>query len=162
MVFKQGVLKEEKIKLIIVSICIFVPLIALIVLAVLEGANLEMLLVFVVLFCFPIFLLMLFCGLKNLEWYHIYDDRIEVRGVFGRKNVVYYNNVLFVEETKIKLTARGMEKQFYIFNDGRKNNNNIFDINSCYNKKTLNLRIYKTPKLENYVVQTLCLKLSEE
>lgn len=45
-----------------------------------------------------------------------------------------------------------MEKTFYIFNDGRKNNNNILDVNSCYNSKKYNLRIYKTAELENYIL----------
>ena len=45
----------------------------------------------------------------------------------------------------------GMEKEFYILNDGRKNNKNFANINSCYNKKKFNLRIYKTPELEKFI-----------
>ena len=39
-----------------------------------------------------------------------------------------------------------MKKKFYIFNDGRKKNRNIFNEESCYNKKRNNLIIYKTSK----------------
>ena len=71
---------------------------------------------------------------------------------FWEKNSVYFDNVIFVEELQINLSSRGMEKTFYIFNDGRKNNNNILDVNSCYNSKKYNLRIYKTAELENYIL----------
>ena len=90
--------------------------------------------------------------MKNLEWYCIFNDRIEVRCPFGKKNVVYYNNILFVEEVGISLTTRGEDKPFYVFNDGRKNNGNIFNVNSCYNKRKYNVRIYKTSMLENYIM----------
>ena len=61
-----------------------------------------------------------------MEWYCIYDDHIEVRNIYGKINSVFYNNVSSVEEVEIYL-YRGTKKKFYIFNDGRKNNGNIFD-----------------------------------
>ena len=102
---------------------------------------------------------MLFLSLTKLEWYLVYVDKIEARWILGVKNVVYFENVLFVEETKIPLTNRGMYKTFFIFNDGRKNNGNILDCNSCYNHKRYNLRIYATTELEEYIATTLLLKI---
>lgn len=104
---------------------------------------------------FPILIIILLIGFKNLEWYIVYNNKIEVRNIYGIKNIVFYDSVLFIEELEINLTTRGMNKKFYIFNDGRKNNNSIFNINSCYNNKKFNLRIYKTKELENYINNNL-------
>lgn len=159
MIFKQGILKEEKIKFAIVLACALIPLTALIILGLLNNDNIRLLMTFALIFYFPIFLLSVFWGAINLEWFYVYDDRIEVKYIFGDKNIVYYDEILFVEELKINLTNRGMEKEFYIFNDGRKNNNNILGVNSCYNKKKFNLRIYKTAKLENYIISNIKSKI---
>ena len=107
-------------------------------------------------------ILTILIGFKYLEWYCIYDDHIEVRNIYGKKNSVFFNNVSSVEEIEINLTTRGMKKVFYIFNDGRKNNGNIFDVNSCYNNKKFNLKIYKTEKLENYIKNILKFKVNCE
>lgn len=152
MVFKQTVLREEKIKFGIIITCVSFPLIFLIVWVLAkEIENMHFVLLLLII-CLPIFLLILFLVFKNLEWYCVYDERIDVKCVFGKKNSVYFDNVIFVEELQINLSSRGMEKTFYIFNDGRKNNNNILDVNSCYNSKKYNLRIYKTAELENYIL----------
>lgn len=158
MIFKQCVLREEKIKLSIILTCVSIPLLFLILFALLNNENAEMLITFLLICCFPIYITMLLIGVINLEWFCVYEDRIEVKCLFGTKNTVYYNKVLFVEEIKICLTSRGMEKTFYIFNDGRRNNN-IINVNSCYNNKRWNLRIYKTPKLESYIINTLNLQV---
>lgn len=155
MIFKQNVLKEEKIKFLISVISVFVSYIAIFVIGLITKENLKLLLFCTSLIFVPILILMVLIGFKNLEWYCIYEDHIEVRNIYGMKNSVYYNNVSKIEEVKIKLITRGMEKTFYIFNDGRKNNDNMIDINSCYNKKKFNLRIYKTDKLENYIINIL-------
>ena len=77
--------------------------------------------------------LLLVSEYRNSTW----KDNVwkKERYIYGKKNSVYFNNVSSVEKVKINLTTRGMEKEFYIFNDGRKNNANIFNINSCYNNK---------------------------
>ena len=159
MVFKQNVLKEEKLKIAIAVIPIFFLSLIGILYCLGNTDNIEVLITFLLVFYLPMFLLMLLLGLINLEWFHIYEDRIEVRYIFGKKNIVYFDKVVFVQELKIGLTARGSDKDFYIFNDGRKNNSNFLDLNSCYNKKKFNLRIYKTDELENYVNNVLKLKI---
>lgn len=159
MVFKQGIIKEEKIKLLIGIVCVSIPGFALCIINRVYQYDSKTLMLFLLLFFFPLFTLIVFLGIMNLEWFYIYDDRLEVRYIFGRKNVVYFEDVLFVQETIICLTSRGWAKQFYIFNDGRKNNNNQFDLNSCYNKKKFNLRIYKTFELEEYVNNVLKLQI---
>lgn len=160
MIFKQGVLKEEKIKFSLLIICVLIPYL-IIVLNTIYHDNIKLLITFSLIFFLPLFLLILFFGLINLEWFCIYNDRIEAKSIFGTKNVVYYNKVLLVEEMNINLTNRGMEKAFYIFNDGRKNNNNFLGVNSCYNKKRFNLRIYKTPELEKFIIGNIKLKFQK-
>lgn len=150
MVFKQGVLKEEKIKFLIAIIAPFIPFFVVSVIGIVQG-EIQSVLVFSLIFLVPLFSLILLFGLMNLEWFNIYEDRIEARYLFGIKNIVYFDNVLDVQQVKINLTTRGMEKEFYIFNDGIKNNKNFANINSCYNKKKFNLRIYKTPELEKFI-----------
>lgn len=165
MLFKQNVLKEEIIKLLIVVIGVHTIYIPIIIYGLITEENPILFLFGLSIIFFPILvlmILMILIGLKYLEWYYIYDDHIEVRNIYGKKNSVFFNNVISVEEVEINLTTRGMKKKFYIFNDGRKNNNNIFNINSCYNNKKYNLKIYKTNKLENYIINTLKFKVNVE
>jgi hypothetical protein len=68
--------------------------------------------------------------------------------------------VSFVKEISITL-YKGTKKAFYLFNDGRKDNDNMFDFNSHYNNKKFNVRIYKTEKLENFITSTLSITLSK-
>lgn len=151
-IFKQGVSKEEKIKFFSIISCVAIPYIAIIIITAMYQYDMKALIVFLLMCFFPLFVLTILMGMNYLEWYCIYDDRIEVRCPFGKKNVVYYNNVLFVEEVGISLTARGKDKLFYIFNDGRNNNGSIFNVNSCYNKRKYNVRIYKTSRIESYII----------
>ena len=135
MIFKQNVLKEEIIKFLIGVILVLTIYIAIIVIGLITQENPKLLLFGLSIIFFPILILMILIGLKYLEWYCIYDDHIEVRNIYGKKNSVFFNNVSSVEEVEINLTNRGMKKMFYIFNDVRKNNSNIFNINYCYNNK---------------------------
>ena len=162
MIFKQNVLKEEIIKFLIVVIGVLTIYISIIVIGLITEENPELLLFSLSIIFIPILILMILIGFKYLEWYCIYDEHIEVRNIYGKKNSVFFNNVSSVEEIEINLTTRGMKKVFYIFNDGRKNNDNIFDVNSCYNNKKFNLKIYKTNKLENYIINTLKFKVNGE
>lgn len=162
MIFKQNVLKEEIIKFLIGVIGVLAIYIAIIVIGLTTEENPKLLLFGLSIIFFPILILMILIGFKYLEWYCIYDDHIEVRNIYGKKNSVFFNNVSSVEEVEINLTNRGMKKMFYIFNDGRKNNSHIFNINSCYNNKKFNLKIYKTNKLENYIIKTLKFKVNGE
>lgn len=162
MIFKQKVLKEEKIKFGIIIACVAIPYVFILIISLINNYEVKFLILLFLAILLPIFLLLVLIGLKYLEWYYIYDDHIEVRNIYGVKNLVYFNNVSFIEEVVINLTTRGMKKTFYIFNDGRKNNNNILEINSCYNNKRFNLRIYKTDMLENYIKNTLKIKLNNE
>ena len=164
MIFRQNVLKEEKNRLLssIIAVLIF-PIAVLIINIIKFEDSLKLSIMFSLIFILPILILMIpliLLGLNNLEWFHIYEDKIEARCIFGVKNVVYFKDVLFVQELKINLTARGTPKDFLIFNDGRKNNDSFFDLNSCYNKKKCNFRIYKTPEIENYVINVLKLKVN--
>ena len=163
MIFKQNVLKEEILKFLSGVIGGgLIPYIALIIIALTREENPEFALLFFSIILIPILILMILMGFIYLEWYCIYDDHIEVRNIYGKKNSVFFNNVSSVEEIEIILITRGKKITFYIFNDGRKNNGNIFDVNSCYNNKKFNLRIYKTNKLENYIINTLKFKVNGE
>lgn len=162
MIFKQKILKEEKIKLLIVVLCVFTLFISILAIGLIKNENPKLLIFVLSIIFFPIFILMILVGFKYLEWYCIYDDHIEARNIYGVINTVYFYNVLYIEKVTVNLTTRGMEKIFYIFNDGRKNNNNLLNINSCYNNKKFNFRIYKTDELENYIKNTLKIKVYNE
>ena len=159
MIFKQGILKEEKIKLLIFIIAVLILPVAILIICIIREEDL-LPLMFLSIFMLPIYILMMLFGLNNLEWFHIYEDKIEARCIFGIKNIVYFKDVLFVQELKINLTSRGTPKQFLILNDGRKNNDSLFDLNSCYNKRHYNLRIYKTPEIEIFLTNYLSLKIN--
>ena len=134
MVFKQGVSKEEEIKFLITVIGSFIPFLVVAIIGMVHQ-EFQAVVVFLLTIFLPLFSLILLFGLMNLEWFNIYEDRIEARYIFGVKNIVYFDDVLDVQQTKINLTTRGIEKEFYIFNDGRKNNKSIANVKSCYNKK---------------------------
>lgn len=155
MIFKQKVLKEEKVKFGIIISCVVIPYVSIAIINFINQYNFRMFLTIILIALLPILIIILLIGFKNLEWYYVYNNKIEVRTIYGIKNIVFYDKVLFIEELEINLSTRGMKKIFYIFNDGRKNNNNIFNVNSCYNNKKLNLRIYKTKELENYINNNL-------
>ena len=131
MIFKQSVLKEEIIKFLIVVIGVISIYIAILVIGLITEEDPKLMVFGLSIIFIPILITMILIGFKYLEWYCIYDDHIEVRNIYGKKNSVFFNNVSSVEKIEINLTARGMKKTFYIFNDGRKNNSNIFNINSC-------------------------------
>ena len=162
MVFKQGVLYEEKIKFLIAIISVSIPYIAIAIISLIFQEDLKYLMTFISIFFLPLFCLVLLLGSINLEWFYVYEDRIEARYIFGIKNVVYFHNVLDVQQVKINLTARGWEKEFYIFNDGRKNNNGYFCSESCYNRKRFNLKIYKAPRVESYINDVLKFNVTQE
>ena len=161
MIFKQSIIKEEKIKFIILISSVLFPYLGIIVFNFVYLNDKKSLMMFMLMILLPIFLLMVLLALKNLEWFEVYEDKLVAKCIFGIKNKVFWNDVLFVQEVTINLTNRGCEKKFYIFNDGRKNNNSFLDLNSCYNKKRFNLRIYKTTALENYIINILKLNIKQ-
>ena len=158
MILKLGPLRKEILKLTLSIICISIPLLIIDAWIIIKD-SIQSFLVFIFVFHLPIFLIALLLSLSQLEWYLIYSDRIEVKGLFSIKNTVYFDKVLFAERVEIPLTNRGMYVPFFIFNDGRKNNGNILDSNSCYNRKKYNLRTYITPELEEYITKTLHIKI---
>ena len=158
MVFKQGVLKEKKDITISLSIVFVWVWLALVLVILYKEENPMIPIVAWSLFWLPFDLILIFGQLHECEWHCVYDDRIETRCIYGIKNTVHFENVLLIEELPISITTRGKDYAFYIFNDGRKNNGNFLDCNSCYNRKKYNLRIYKTPELEEFIKKHPVLK----
>lgn len=161
MVFKQGILREEKMKFFVGNLCILVPFFALIAILVFNGDNISGWLLFSLLTFWPLFVAALFISIYQLEWFSVYHDRIDVRNVFGVKNTVFYETVQYVEEREIPLTSRGTYKTFYIFVDGRKNRRDLYGRRSCYNSRKYSPIIYKTPELENYILNVLHLEVKK-
>ena len=161
MVFKQGIPKEEKTKFFVGNLCIFIPFFVLTAIFVFNSDNICGWLLFSLLTFGPLFVAALFISIHQLEWFSVYRDRIDVRNVFGVKNMVFYENVQYVEEREIPLTSRGTYKTFYIFVDGRKTRRDLYGRRSCYNSRKYNLLIYKTPELENYISNVLHLKITK-
>ena len=164
MIFKQNALKEEKIRFLIAVTGVFALYLATIVLCLTQKEENPEDAVFVLsILFFPILILMILIGLNCIEWFCVYNNRIEAMCIYGRKNVVYFKDVLFVQELTINLTKRGMPKKFLVFNDGRKNSTIFFGLaNSCYNIKRSNLQIPKTPQLEKYVIEVLKFEIKKE
>ena len=162
MIFKQKILKEEKMKFYIVFACLFTLISLFLIFCFAIKESFELIFMVISIIIFPLFTIFFLIQLNYFEWFYIFSDRIEVRCPYGLKNKVYFKNIVLIEEVSINLTSRGMKKQFYIINDGRKNNSNFFNINSCYNKKKFNLRIYKTEQLKKYIEKTLLLEINNK
>ena len=158
MIFKQKILKEQKIGF---FVCVF-AFTAILVAFLVFTQNvypLDFPTLLLIIFVYVIAVLPnLLIQLRDMEWYCIYKDRIEARNVFGLRNTVYYKEVSFVEEVDISVSI-GKQKTYYIFNDGRKNTRNLLGIYPFYNNKKINLRIYKTKKLESYIKKNLRFKI---
>ena len=153
MLFRQRILKAEIVKFIVTNVCMLMLWIPLVLIGLIRDRDAKAVLMMTALLT-PLFLFLILMGLNCLEWYDVYEDRIEAKCIWGRKNIVYYHEVQFVELVMIGI-ARGIQKPFYIFNDGRKNNSSILDINSPSNKKKFNLRIHYSPEMENHILNTL-------
>lgn len=154
MLFRQRIMKQKMILCIAANLITFILFGVVFLIGFMQGETDITAAVLVATLCLiPLFMALLL-SLNELEWYDVYEDRIEAKCIFGRKNVVYYHEVQFVELAMIGI-ARGIQKPFYIFNDGRKNNSSILDINSPSNKKKFNLRIHYSPEMENHILNTL-------
>ncbi len=130
MIFKQNVLKEEKIKFLSVVIGVLVSYIAILVIGLIKNEN-PKLLVFLSIIFLPILILMILIWFKYLEWYCIYDDHIEVRNIYGKK----------------KLSINLSNDKFLIYVDDIK----LIDIKSNKNKNDLiNLDFQVSNILNNY------------
>ena len=160
MLFRQRILKAEIVKFIVTNVCMLMLWIPLVLIGLIRDRDAKAVLMMTALLT-PLFLFLILMGLNCLEWYDVYEDRIEAKCIWGRKNIVYYREVQFVELAMIGI-ARGIQKPFYIFNDGRKNNNSILDINSCYNKKRFNLRVYATQEMQNHIIHTLRMEIGSK
>jgi hypothetical protein len=149
-IFKQRILKEQKVKFICGMLTLALPVLFLLLMGLLFEAPLDI--IFLFLFLVLPFVLAAFLGeIGNLEWYCVYKEKIEARNIYGIKNVVYFDKVEFVEEVSLVLIRGGDEKSFYIFNDGRKSNSNILGVKSYLNRKKYNLIVYKTNELEVFL-----------
>ncbi len=148
MKFKQGVQKSIKVMNIlapgiVLVLCSLLPIVGLFSGGAAQSAALKLLLIFVL----PIALIMALCCAASCEWFCVYEDRIEVMWLLGKRNTVYFKDVEYVEKTSVSLGGKLWRVDYYIFNDGRKNND-MLDQNSWLNKKKFNVRIYRTPELE--------------
>lgn len=118
----------------------------------------------VILLILPLAILTYTC-IARLEWFYIYQDRIEARSVFGIRNVVYFCDVIMIQE---KLLGLKVSFSYYFFIDHRKTHKK--DGQKCeitgtekgspnaFNTKKYCLRIHKTPRLEEFMKNHPALK----
>ena len=157
MIFKQRVLQDTKDPTHILSMLISLLVVGVLIICVdlnvgLKSTIISLMVVLV------IGMLCILIAIKDLEWFIIYKDRIEVKTIYHIRNIVYFKDVVFIEEIKLQV-FKMQYIPYFIFNDGRKNNNNIFDYTSYLNKKNYNLRIYKTPELEEFITNHLKIEI---
>lgn len=110
-----------------------------------------------ILLIFPLAILMYVC-IARTEWFYIYEDRIEARSVFGIRNVVYFCDVIMIQE---KFLGVKVSFSYYFFKDNRKTHKE--EGQKCkftetekgspnaFNTKKYCLRIHKTPRLEEFI-----------
>ena len=111
-----------------------------------------------ILLIFPLAILM-YVFIARTEWFYIYEDRIEARSVFGIRNVVYFCDVISIQEKVLSLN--GLLFAYYFFKDNRKTHKK--EGQKCkftetekgwpnaFNTKKYCLRIHKTAKLEAFI-----------
>lgn len=161
-VFKQGMTKHVKRKAVLYALipaiiaCVFSAVVWLF--SEFQWQSVWEFLLVLGIFWVPLTPIMIFGALTTLEWFYVYEDRIEAHGVWGCKNAVFYKDVEYVEERMLPLNIRDCVMLHYIFHDGRKNSGGLRNISSP-NKKQYTLRIYRTPELEDYILNTLHLEI---
>jgi hypothetical protein len=161
MLYKQGIMREEKVRFalmtghatILYALMFSIPFWD-------ETFVLRYALVEWLLFL-PLFLAMVLGALANLEWYHFYHDRVEVRNVYGIRSVAYYADVTFIEKRNISLSTHSKGQPFYVFHEDKKEIrlpfSEILDYDSdrCHNRRRINVRVYYTEELERFIQNTL-------
>ncbi len=145
MVFKQKISEDVKVLLIASGVVMFLYSLMLPIAFACVGSFKAAFISFPI--TFLIFLLIDSSNLDMIEWFFIYDDKIEVRGIFGIKNTVYLRDIKYVEDIYFYF-CRSTFKHLYIFDDGREEKINR---KKWTNKKKRSFRIYKTPELENFL-----------
>ena len=159
MVFKQGVAKFEK--EILMSVIITFGVVYVLMFGLLLVPDLDRMgILFVFLFYSLLCAFVILSTLPRLEWFYVYNDRIEAVGVYGKKNIVYFKDVLCVKEESLAVVNYHRE-DFFVFDDGRKNykDNLIHHLDSHLNKKKYNFVVPKTEQLEDYITNVLKLEI---
>ena len=157
MIFKQRVLQDTKDPIHILSMLISLLVVGVLIICVDLNVGLKSTIISLMVIL-VIGMLCILIAIKDLEWFIIYKDRIEVKTIYHIRNIVYFKDVVFIEEIKLQV-FKMQYIPYFIFNDGRKNNNNIFDYTAYLNKKNFNLRIYKTPELEEFITNHIKIEI---
>ena len=82
-------------------------------------------------------------SLTLVQWFHVYEDHIEVRSIYGKVNEVYFYNVVDIIEIEIPLQRTYIPH--YVFDDNRKEKH-IEPIHQ--NTRRGMVRIYVTDELK--------------
>ena len=69
MIFKQKVLKEEKIKLSIIFSCLFILVLLVVIFAVICDGSFELIFTFVSIILLPLFIILFLVQLNYFEWF---------------------------------------------------------------------------------------------
>lgn len=85
--------------------------------------------------------------LTTVQWFHVYEDHIEVISVFGKVNEVYFSNVVDVIEKELPVFRTYIPH--YVFDDGRKEKS--FFETTHQNHHNRLVRIYITDELKELI-----------
>ena len=85
--------------------------------------------------------------LTMVQWFHIYEDHIEVWSIFGKINEVYFANVINIIEKDLNVLR--VRLHHYVFDDGRKEKW-LFETDYQNHRNTI-VRIYITNELKKLI-----------
>lgn len=86
---------------------------------------------------------------NTVQWFHVYEDHIEVRTIWGKQNEVYFCNVQQIIEKDIHIN-RYVATEHYLFDDGRRENRRL-ELSTYQNHSNIAVRIYITGELRHFV-----------
>ena len=85
--------------------------------------------------------------LPMIQWFYVYEDRIEVISIFGKVNEVYFSNVSNVIEKDLPVFRTFVAH--YVFDDNRKEKH--FFETTYQNHHNTMVRIYVTDELRSFI-----------
>ena len=102
MIFKQRVLQDTKDPIHILSMLISLLVVGVLIICVDLNVGLKSTIISLMVIL-VIGMLCILIAIKDLEWFIIYKDRIEVKTIYHIRNIVYFKDVVFIGTYMVSL-----------------------------------------------------------